>query len=84
LESAYAEALRICREHEVDSVAFPAISTGVYGYPLNEAATVACGVVANHLAARGVPRLVRFVLFDEAARGAFERAARAAASRAST
>jgi O-acetyl-ADP-ribose deacetylase (regulator of RNase III) len=54
-----------------ETVAFPAISTGVYGYPLEEAAPVAIEAV------RTTPsrvREVRFVLFDDRALAAFERA----------
>jgi O-acetyl-ADP-ribose deacetylase (regulator of RNase III) len=65
LRSAYVEALRICRENGFDSVAFPAISTGVYGYPLDEAAAIAWDAVRSELATHGKPTLVRFVLFDE-------------------
>ncbi|MBI4728690.1 MAG: O-acetyl-ADP-ribose deacetylase [Acidobacteria bacterium] len=57
------------------TVAFPAISTGVYGYPLDEAATVA---VRATLGAETRVEEVRFVLFDERAHSAFERALRAA------
>jgi len=75
LRSAYVEALRICREHAIDSVAFPAISTGVYGYPLAEAAEVAWIAVTSELLAHGKPSLVRFVLFDDRALSAFAAAA---------
>jgi O-acetyl-ADP-ribose deacetylase (regulator of RNase III) len=50
------------------SVAFPAISTGIYGYPIGEAAPIAIGSVA---AARSEVDEVRFVLFDDDALGAF-------------
>jgi len=71
LGSAYTEALRICREQGFESVAFPAISTGIYGYPLEAAAEVACEAVFGELVAHGKPRLVRFVLFDERAMSVF-------------
>jgi O-acetyl-ADP-ribose deacetylase (regulator of RNase III) len=58
---------------QVRSIAFPAISTGVYGYPLGEAAPVA--VRAVRTAPSRVDRVL-FVLFDEAAFRAFERAFR--------
>lgn len=74
LRSAYVEALRICREEGLDSIGFPAISTGVYGYPLEEAASVACEAVTRALGAHHRPRRVRFVLFDDRAVGAFSRA----------
>ncbi len=77
LASCYREALRICRENAIDSVSFPSISTGVYGYPVQEAAPVALAAVRSAMMAHDTPRLVRFVLFDN---GTFE-AYRAAAQR---
>jgi O-acetyl-ADP-ribose deacetylase (regulator of RNase III) len=65
------EALRIADELGCASVAFPAISTGVYGYPLDLAAPVALQAVRT--AATRVAE-VRFVLFDGTASGAFSRA----------
>jgi O-acetyl-ADP-ribose deacetylase (regulator of RNase III) len=56
------------------TVAFPAVSTGVYGYPVEEAAPVA--VTAVRTASTGVEE-VRFVLFDQATHEAFTRAAEA-------
>jgi len=57
------------------AVAFPAISTGVYGYPLDEAASIAVGTVAE---ADSQVEEVRFVLFDDRALAAFRRALDAA------
>ena len=71
LASCYREALRLAEQHGLESVAFPAISTGVYGYPLHLAAPVAIRAVAE---ARTHVEEVRFVLFDRPAYGAFERA----------
>jgi O-acetyl-ADP-ribose deacetylase len=71
LAMCHTESLRVADELGARSVAFPAISTGVYGYPIDEAAPVA--VAAVRAAATRV-ELVRFVLFDDAALGAFERA----------
>lgn len=76
LRSAYTEALGLCRRYGFDSIGFPAISTGVYGYPLDEAARVAWRAVESDLAAHGAPRVVRFVLFDDRALAAFSAAAR--------
>jgi O-acetyl-ADP-ribose deacetylase (regulator of RNase III) len=67
----HTQVLRVANELGARIVAFPAISTGVYGYPLPEAATVAIRAVR---AARTSVEDVRFVLFDEAAYRAFERA----------
>jgi O-acetyl-ADP-ribose deacetylase len=71
LASCHTEALRIADELGAGSVAFPAISTGVYGYPLDLAAPVAIRAVGESGSA---VEEVRFVLFDEAALDAFERA----------
>jgi O-acetyl-ADP-ribose deacetylase (regulator of RNase III) len=73
LAGCHVEALRIADELGAASVAFPAISTGAYGYPLDLAAPVAVEAVRN--AGTRVAE-VRFVLFAEAAYDAFERALR--------
>ena len=73
LASCHTEALRVADEIGARTVAFPAISTGVYGYPLDDAAPVALGAV--HRASTRVEE-VRFVLFDEDAYLAFSRALR--------
>jgi O-acetyl-ADP-ribose deacetylase len=72
LASCHTESLRIADELGARSVAFPAISTGVYGYPLDEAAPVAIGAVRD---ADTQVEEVRFVLFGRDAFEAFERAA---------
>ncbi len=71
LASCHTESLRVADELGARSVAFPAISTGVYGYPLELAAPVAVGAVAD---AGTRVQEVRFVLFDDRALEAFERA----------
>ena len=71
LSSCHTESLRIADELEAALVAFPAISTGVYGYPIDDAARVAVGAVRT---ADTSVREVRFVLFDATAHAAFERA----------
>lgn len=77
LASCHTEALRVADEVGAKTVAFPAISTGVYGYPLEQAAPVALGTV---LGADTNVEVVRFVLFDRSALEAFEQALRAAGS----
>jgi O-acetyl-ADP-ribose deacetylase len=67
LASCYRNALRLADENNVASVAFPAISTGVFGYPVEEAARVALATVKDELSKLAAVRLVRFVLFDEPA-----------------
>jgi O-acetyl-ADP-ribose deacetylase len=71
LASCHTASLRVADEVGARSVAFPAISTGIYGYPLDLAAPVAIGAVRK--AATQVEE-VRFVLFDHDALAAFERA----------
>ncbi len=71
LASCHTEALRVADELGARTVAFPAISTGVYGYPLEEAAPVAIRAVRE---ADTKVEEVRFVLFDRRAYEAFERA----------
>ena len=74
LKSAHRESIRLAAESGCTSVAFPAISTGAYGYPLEEAAPVAMRAVRDALANAPSIRLVRFVLFGDEALRAFEKA----------
>jgi O-acetyl-ADP-ribose deacetylase len=71
LTSCHVESLRVADELGAHSVAFPAISTGVYGYPLDEAAPIALAAVRD---ADTRVQEVRFVLFDERALRAFRSA----------
>jgi O-acetyl-ADP-ribose deacetylase (regulator of RNase III) len=65
LESAYRESLKLAAEQKLNSVSFPSISTGVYGYPVAEAAGVAIRTVASFLSGQATPvKEVVFVLFD--------------------
>lgn len=73
LASAYRSCLALCVEHRIHSVSFPSISTGIYGYPVPEAAPVALGAVIEHLKKETFPELARFVLFDEATYQAYAR-----------
>lgn len=66
LASCYRRSLELARDHGCASVAFPAISTGVYGYPKNEAATIAVRTVAAFLEENVMPERVVFVGFDAA------------------
>ncbi|MBN8734142.1 MAG: macro domain-containing protein [Acidobacteria bacterium] len=75
LAEAYRACLRLAEEHRAAALTLPSISTGVYGYPVEQAAEVAVGVVAAHLAAgAGVLREVTFVLFDAGTLAAYEMA----------
>jgi O-acetyl-ADP-ribose deacetylase (regulator of RNase III) len=71
LAAAHRSSLRVADEVQARVVAFPAISTGAYGYPVEQAAEVAIGAVQ---AATTDVDEVRFVLFDERAHDAFARA----------
>ena len=75
LASCHRESIRIADENAVTSLAFPAISTGAYGYPVHEAAPIAISATAEALiTARRVTKC-RFVLFDAATLRAYEGAA---------
>jgi O-acetyl-ADP-ribose deacetylase len=74
LASCYRRAIELAAEHGARRVALPAISTGVYGYPLAAAAEVAVAAVRAALAAHPQVEEARFWLFDEAAYRAFARA----------
>ncbi len=76
LSSAYRRSLEVALENGAKSVAFPAISTGVYGYPMDEAAEIALSATAEFLCTHEGIDLVRFVLFGEKAWEAFEKALR--------
>jgi O-acetyl-ADP-ribose deacetylase (regulator of RNase III) len=67
LASCYRAAVRLSEEHSIQSVAFPAISTGAYGYPIREAANIAVGTALDELANTTHLHHIRFVLFDVAA-----------------
>lgn len=74
LASAYRKCLELCTEHEVGSIAFPSISTGVYGYPVEEAAPIAIETVTHYLEGRPEIKLARFVLFDDHTFGVYQHA----------
>ncbi len=71
LASCHRRSLEIALEGGLKSVAFPAISCGVYGYPVDEAAHVAANTVVEFVAEHSGLELVRFVLFDDRAFQAF-------------
>lgn len=64
LSSAYRNSLELCTQNKIASIAFPSISTGIYGYPVDEASRIALQTVMNYLEKHPEIHLVRFVLFD--------------------
>lgn len=65
LANCYIHALQLAQDHGLSSVAFPNISTGVYGYPKQEAAEVALNAVENFLHSQRSKTDVHFVCFDD-------------------
>jgi len=76
LASAYRRSLEVAAENGLRSVAFPSISTGAYGYPMEEAAPIALRTVVDYLSGQqdGGIQLVRFVLYGPQAYRMYERA----------
>ena len=77
LASAYRNSLRVAVENGLKSVAFPSISTGVYGYPIEQAARVALTAVRRFVEEAGEVEEVRMVLFGAAALQVYEAALKA-------
>ena len=65
LENCYLNSLLLSVKHDLKSISFPAISIGIFGYPLKEAAELSLKAVIKFLEKQGEPELVRFVLFSE-------------------
>jgi O-acetyl-ADP-ribose deacetylase (regulator of RNase III) len=81
LASAYRESLKVATEHKLASISFPSISTGVYGYPVSQAARVAINTVITFLHQRTTDiKEVVFVLFDAETLAAYSLALREAAT----
>jgi O-acetyl-ADP-ribose deacetylase (regulator of RNase III) len=81
LASAFRRALELAAEHECRSIALPALSTGVYGYPIDQASRVALSEAIDFLGENELPEVVRFVLFGAGAYGAFAAALEETAGR---
>ena len=76
LASCHRESIRLADEHGLHSLSFPAISTGAYGYPVNEAAETAIPAAIEALREAKFVKLCRFILFDTADVRTFEWVAR--------
>ena len=75
LASCHRESIRLADENGLQSVSFPAISTGAFGYPVPQAATIAVSSAIEALASANHVNKVRFVLFDAGTMRAYVRAA---------
>ena len=65
LSSCYRESLQLAVDHQCNSIAFPNISTGIYGFPKEEAARIALTTVSDFLSAHTLPEQVVFACFDD-------------------
>jgi O-acetyl-ADP-ribose deacetylase (regulator of RNase III) len=74
LEGCYRSSLALAEENGVESIAFPAISTGIFGYPVEEAAGVALGTIKEEASGLEHVRLIRFVLHSASDLEVHERA----------
>ncbi len=73
LASAYRASLELASENKLSSIAFPAISTGIYGYPMEDAARIAFRTIIDYLSEHPEITLVRYVLYDNRALAVHER-----------
>lgn len=65
LRNAYQNSLRLASSNSIETIAFPNISTGVYGFPKTSAAEIAVRVVKDYISKNKYPKKVIFVCFDE-------------------
>jgi len=76
LANAYRNSLALASQHGIQSVAFPSLSTGAYGYPIELAAPIALRTVMDYLREHPEIALVRFMLYGRSAYVAYDRALR--------
>jgi O-acetyl-ADP-ribose deacetylase (regulator of RNase III) len=74
LAGCYHTSLTIAEERGIRTIAFPAISTGIYGFPVERAARIAVAEVKAHLEQHALPEKVLLVAFSDRTRGAYESA----------
>ncbi len=73
LSSCYRESLLLASENGIDSIAFPSISTGVYGYPTEKAAKVALQTIQELADGNNnIPTIIQFILFDDTTYSCYE------------
>lgn len=73
LQCAYQSSLELALAHKAQTVAFPAISTGIYGYPMGEAADISLKTVIEFLSLNTEIEIVKFVLFNQSTYVIFEK-----------
>jgi O-acetyl-ADP-ribose deacetylase (regulator of RNase III) len=78
LRASMDDAFRLARDHGVQSIAIPAVGTGIAGFPMDECAIVMAQSLGHAIADGWHPEEVRFVLFGDAARRTFETSFRTA------
>lgn len=76
LASAYRNSLKLAAGKGIRSISFPSISTGAYGYPIDEAAKIALQTVIDFIKLHKTPTMVRFVLFSDKDLKVYEEALR--------
>jgi len=74
LANAYRACYRLADAQGIRSIAFPAISTGIFGYPLNDAADIAVGEAHHYVEGEGRLRRIVFACFDDAVTPVYQRA----------
>lgn len=74
LKSSMDHVFVLCRQHEVQTVAIPAVGTGIAGFPMDDCARVMAASLKRSLTEGWQPKEVRFVLLDDGAKTAFESA----------
>jgi len=72
LRSCYTESMRLALKHDCRNIAFPGISTGIYGYPVEEASKIALSTVKDFLKKSGSEIEVIFVCFSDRNKAVFE------------
>jgi O-acetyl-ADP-ribose deacetylase (regulator of RNase III) len=73
LKTSTAHSLRIAAERKLRTIAFPAVGTGVSGFPVDECAQIMLGEAIQHLRGDSPLETIYFVLFDQATRNTFAR-----------
>lgn len=76
LAECYRNSLRLARQHQIKTIAFPSISTGAYGFPVDRAAEIAVREITQFLKSNDMPEEVRVVCFDRRTFDSYERALR--------